>query len=60
MLEIQSTAWQLERLTNLIEVLETRVAVIQMDYTIHSLREFITSDARGIEQREQISVKMLI
>jgi signal transduction histidine kinase len=58
--ELQNTAWELERLANLIEVLETRAAVIQMDYTIHSLREFITSGTRQNIAREQKSVKALI
>jgi signal transduction histidine kinase len=58
--ELQNAAWHLERITNLIEVLETRAAVIQMDYTIHSLREFITSDARGPIERQRLSVKALI
>jgi signal transduction histidine kinase len=58
--ELQNTAWQLERLTNLIEALETRAAVIQMDYTIHSLREFITSDTRQQVERTQVKVKTVI
>lgn len=58
--ELQNTAWQLERLTNLIEALETRAAVIQMDYTIHSLREFITSDTRQEVERTQVKAKALI
>lgn len=58
--ELQNAAWQLERLTNLIEVLETRVAVIQMDYTIDSLREYITSDTREHVERIQVSVKTLL
>lgn len=60
MRELQNAAWELERLTNLIEVLETRAAVIQMDYTIHSLREFITYGTRQDVAREQKSVKVLI
>jgi signal transduction histidine kinase len=60
MRELQNAAWGLERLTNLLEALETRAAVIQMDYTIHSLREFITSGARETEERAQKNVKSLI
>ncbi len=60
MRELQNSAWQLERLAALIEVLETRTAVIQMDYTIHSLREFITSDKREAVPRVNMSVKALI
>ncbi|HMR99636.1 MAG TPA: PAS domain-containing sensor histidine kinase [Anaerolineales bacterium] len=60
--ELQNAAWHLERITNLIEVLETRASVIQMDYTIHSLREYITSDARGdpILDHKVIRVRSLI
>lgn len=58
--EVQNAAWNLERLTNLIEALETRAAVIQMDYTIHSLREFITSDTRERVERVRVNVKALI
>ena len=58
--ELQHSAWQLERLTTLIEALETRTAVIQMDYTIHSLRDFITSDKRETTTRENMSVKTLV
>lgn len=58
--ELQNAAWHLERTTNLVEVLETRAAVIQMDYTIHSLREFITSDAREPVQQKRLNVKSLI
>lgn len=58
--ELQNSAWHLERVANLIEVLETRAAVIQMDYTIHSLREFITTDKRRISTPVRLSVKTLI
>jgi len=58
--ELQNAAWRLERVANLIEVLETRAAVIQMDYTIHSLREFITSDVREPVTCQRLSVKVLI
>lgn len=58
--ELQNTAWNLERLTNLIEVLNTRVSVIQMDHTIHSLREFITSDTRNPVERQRLSIKAVL
>lgn len=58
--ELQNAAWHLERVTNLIEVLETRASVIQMDHTIHSLREFITSEAREPVERKRLSVRTLI
>jgi PAS domain S-box-containing protein len=60
MRELQNAAWHLERLTNLIEVLETRAAVIQMDYTIHSLREFITTDKREKAAPVNLSINSLI
>lgn len=58
--EFQTAAWHLERLTNLIEVLETRAAVIQMDYTIHSLREFITTDKRKVSAPVQLNVRTMV
>jgi signal transduction histidine kinase len=58
--ELQNAAWHLERVTNLIEVLETRASVIQMDHTIHSLREFITSEAREPVEWKRLSVRTLI
>ncbi len=58
--ELQNSAWNLERLANLIEVLETRAAVIQMDYTIHSLREFITTDKHEKVANVNLSVKTMI
>jgi signal transduction histidine kinase len=57
--ELQNSAWHLERVSNLIEVLETRAAVIQMDYTIHSLREFITTDKRKVSAPVKLSVKTM-
>lgn len=58
--ELQNAAWHLERLANLIEVLETRVSVIQMEHTLHSLREFITSGTSEPTGRTLLSVKSLI
>ena len=58
--ELETTAWHLERLTNLIEVLHTRASVIQMDYSIHSLREAITYDVRETIPRKRRSIKKLI
>lgn len=58
--EVQKAAWQLERLTTLIDVLKTRAAVMQMDYTLQSLREFITSDVRKTTKLVSITVKELI
>lgn len=58
--EVQNAAWHLERVTNLIEVLETRASVIQMDHTIHSLREFVTSDAREPGNFSRLNIKSLV
>ena len=58
--ELETTAWHLERLTNLLEVLHTRASVIQMDFSIHSLRESITYDVRETIPRERRSIKKLI
>jgi PAS domain S-box-containing protein len=58
--DLQQAAWHLERLTTLIDVLKTRTAVMQMDYTLQSLREYITSDMREIAQRKVLAVDKLI
>jgi signal transduction histidine kinase len=58
--DLQQAAWHLERLTTLIDVLKTRTAVMQMDYTLQSLREYVTSDIRETAKRTTISVEKLI
>jgi signal transduction histidine kinase len=58
--DLQQAAWQLERLCNLIDVLNTRIAVIQMDHTLQSLREFVTSDSRETHRRTRLTVKQLV
>jgi signal transduction histidine kinase len=58
--DLQQTAWHLERITTLISVLKTRTAVMQMDYTLQSLREYITADVRETAKRKAIPVKTLI
>ena len=58
--DLQQAAWQMERLCNLIDVMNTRIAVIQMDYTLHSLREFVTAESRETEKRTRIPVKNLV
>ena len=57
---LQQAAWHLERVTTLIDVLRTRSAVLQMDYTLHSLREYITTDTRETLRRTRIPVERLI
>lgn len=60
--KLQQTAWHLESLATLIDVLKTRTAVMQMDYTLQSLREYITSDMREPikERRALVTVDELI
>ena len=58
--DLQQAAWHLERLTTLIDLLKTRTAVMQMDYTLQSLREYITSDVRETAKRTPMTVTSLI
>lgn len=58
--DTQQAAAQLERLVCLIDAVNTRNTIIQMDYTLRALREFITADVREPEQRERLSVGRLI
>jgi signal transduction histidine kinase len=58
--DLQQVAWQLERLCNLIDVMNTKIAVIQMDYTLHSLREFVTADSRETTRKTRLQVKYLV
>lgn len=50
----------LERSAALMDILTTRAAVIQMDASLRSLRDFITSDVREHEEMTQLSIKGLI
>lgn len=58
--DLQQAAWHLERITTLISVLKTRTAVMQMDYTLQSLREYITADVRETTRRKVMPAKTLI
>ncbi len=58
--ELARTASQLERLAAMIAALHTRTAVIQMDYTMRSLREFITSDVRRQEKPKCVPLISLV
>ncbi len=58
--DLQQAAWHLERLTTLIDVLKTRTAVMQMDYTLQSLREYITADVRETSKRTTMTVGKLV
>ncbi len=44
----------------LIDLLTTRTAVIQMDTSLRTLRDYITSDVRTPEQRTRLPVKQLV
>ncbi|CAG1004018.1 partial Sensor histidine kinase CusS, partial [Gammaproteobacteria bacterium] len=44
----------------LIDILMTLAAIIQMDSTLRSLRDFITADVRKHEERKRLSLKHLI
>ena len=43
----------------LVDVLMSRVAIIQMDSTLRSLRDYITSDIRAHEEKKRLGVKAL-
>jgi len=58
--DVQQAAWHLERLTTLIDVLKTRTAVMQMDYTLQSLREYITADVRETAKRTTMTIEQLV
>lgn len=58
--DLQQSAFQLERVTALYDVLKTRDAVFQMEYTLQSLREYVTADVRQTSKRATLTVKHLI
>lgn len=53
-------AREVERITALASLLQTRSAILQMDYTIRSFREFVTSDMRPSERVQKLSLGALI
>ncbi|MBI4786361.1 MAG: PAS domain-containing sensor histidine kinase [Chloroflexi bacterium] len=57
--DLLHAAAQLERSGCLIDVLTTRAAVIQMDASLRSLRDFITSDVREHELPASLALKHL-
>jgi signal transduction histidine kinase len=57
--EVMRAAAQLESSACLVDVLMTRTAIIQMDSTLRSLRDFITADVRTYEPKKRLSVKQL-
>ena len=58
--EAQRFAGQLERSTCLIDVLTTRTAVIQMDASLRTLRDFITADLRTPDAEEHLELESLV
>ncbi len=58
--ETVRAAANLDRLTALISAMNARAAVIQMDYTIRSLREFIITDVRRTEKRQRLRLQHLL
>jgi signal transduction histidine kinase len=57
--DVVRTSTQLESSACLIDVLMARTAIIQMDTTLRSLRDFITGDVRAPEPKKRLSVKEL-
>jgi signal transduction histidine kinase len=58
--DLQQSAFQLERITTLYDALKTRDAVFQMEYTLQSLREYVTADVRTTAKKAKLTVKYLI
>jgi signal transduction histidine kinase len=57
--QVRSAACEVERLAALAALLQTRSAILQMDYTIRSFREFVTSDMRRVEAPQELAVAAL-
>lgn len=53
-------AQDLQRLVCFLDVLTTRGTVVQMDYTLRALRDFITSEVRAGEGSRRLAVARLI
>ena len=60
MRNLRRAAHEIERLTALASLLQTRAAIMQMDYSIRSFREFVTTDLRRHEERRRLRVAALI
>ncbi|RPI02391.1 MAG: PAS domain-containing sensor histidine kinase [Ignavibacteriae bacterium] len=58
--DLQQSAFQLERITALYDALKTRDAVFQMEYTLQSLRDYVTADVRTTAKKAKFTVKYLI
>lgn len=57
---LRRAAHEVERLTALASLLQTRSAILQMDFSIRSFREFVTTDLRRHEVRQRLRVATLI
>lgn len=57
---LRRAAREVERITALATLMQTRAAILQMDYSIRSFREFVTADLRRPEQRQRLKVAALI
>ena len=58
--DVVRAAAQLENTACLMDTIMTRMAIIQMDATLRSLRDFITADIRVHEEKKRLSLKLLI
>ena len=58
--DVVRAADELQRAVCLADVLTTRITVIQMDYTLRALRDFVTAEMRPHEQRERLDVVGLV
>ena len=53
-------ARELERITCSRDVATTQTAVVQMDFTLRALRDFVTSEVRSAERPRRLSVMRLV
>jgi len=54
--DVARSAQQLQRAVCFADVLTTRATVVQMDFTLRALRDFITAEMRPREHRERLQV----
>jgi signal transduction histidine kinase len=58
--QLRQATHDMERITALAALLQARSAILQMDYTIRSFREFVTADLRHRETPRKLRVARLI
>ncbi|MEW6240530.1 MAG: PAS domain-containing sensor histidine kinase [Chloroflexota bacterium] len=58
--DLQQSSWILLKVASLYDILKTHDAVLQMEYTLQSLREYVTADVRKDTNRIRCKVKYLI